>query len=417
MGMIRDTIKNRNILVLMVTQTLFMFTASLWWPYRSLYILELGATKVDLGLLLTLETIASIIFQLPGGILTDRWGRRRMLIISSAIRVGSPLVFLFSSYWVHLAPGIVLASAGMLGMPAQNALIAESLLPESRGSGFAAIGTVTSIPTIITSLMGGMVMDYFGVVPGCRLILIASFLTGIFSLVMRWRYITETFVPDRTPRPRVKGKSMLQELLSLSRDLWIVTVVGAISMFAMRIMMSYMVIYGVEVVGLSKTQWGLIGTLVSVMTTLLTTPAGMLADRVGKKPVILASRTINAFSVLGYTFSHNFVEMFAVRSLGGIGNGLGGAMWGPMGGPVWQALVADLSPPEERGTIMGLMGTIGSIVSSPASWAGGYIYENISPGLPFRASFALDIMGTLIFFLFLKLPEKKSRHVEIKAGS
>ncbi len=146
----------------------------------------------------------------------------------------------------------------------------------------------------------------------------------------------------------------------------------------------------------------------SVITTLLTTPSGILADRIGRKPLIIASRTLSSVSTLGYTFSENFTHMCITRGLGGIGSGLGGAMWGPMGGPVWQALVADLTPPSERAKIMGFIGTIGSIVSTPASWVGGYMYENISPALPFRVSFILDMIGTVIFMFFLREPTEES---------
>ena len=246
--MIRELSKNNNIMVLMTTQTLFMFTAFLWWPYRSLYILELGATKELLGMLLTIETIANIIFQFPGGILTDRWGRRKMLLISGTLRIGSPLLYLLSSHWTHTAPGILLTSAGMLGLPANNALIAESIPPEKRGTGFAAYRTVTSIPLIITSLMGGVVVDYFGVIRGCKYILAASTTTAIFSLILRWRYIEETFTPIQTISKQEKNESILENLKKLPREIWIITLVSAFSMFATKIMMSFMVIYGVEIV-------------------------------------------------------------------------------------------------------------------------------------------------------------------------
>lgn len=405
-NIIKEISKNRNILVLMSTQALFMFTAFLWWPYRSLYIKELGASNQLLGSLLTLETLASIMFQLPGGILADRWGRKRMLVISGFMRLGSPIIYLFATNWTHTIPAIILASAGMLGLPANNALIAESIPVEKRGTGFAAYRTVTSIPTIVTGLMGGMIMDYFGVLSGSRLVLIASILTSLLSFGVRWKYLTETFDPSK-----IKGalgrkrKGVLQQIRSLPREIWILTIVAAISAFAVKLMVSFMVIYGVEVVGLTTTQWGLIGTAVAIITTLLSTPSGIMADKIGKKPVILASRSLVSLSILGFTFSNNFTHMFLVRSLGGIGNGMGGAMWGPIGGPVWQALIADLSPPEERGQIVGLMGTISSLVSSPASWAGGYMTDNISPHLPFRLSFVLDLIGTLIMFVFLKTKE------------
>jgi MFS family permease len=402
----RETFSNRNIVVVTLSQALFMFTAFLWWPYRSLYIVELGGTKEQLGLLLMLETISGIIFQLPGGILADRLGRKKLLIVSSGIRMLSPLVFLYSAGWIHTAPGFILSSAGMLGMPAMNALIAESIPPENRGSGIAMYRTVTSMPMIVTSLMGGVIMDYFGVIQGCRYILIASAAVSLFSIFIRWRYIEETLEPTGTRKsPDGPKKGVIQGLASMPRDVWVLTGVAAISAFAMRLMMSFMVVYSIEEVGLTTTQWGLIGTGASIITTLLTTPSGMMGDRIGRKPIIATSRVLASFSNVGYTFSQGFWHIAAVRGIGATANGLGGAMWGPMGGPVWQALVADLTPPEERARMMGLMGTISSLASTPASWAGGYMYDNISPALPFRVSFVIDMIGTALFIALYK--EKK----------
>ncbi len=404
----RETFSNRNIVIVTLSQTLFMFTAFLWWPYRSLYILELGGTKEQLGLLLMLETLSGILFQLPGGILADRLGRKKLLVVSSGIRLFAPLVFLYSASWVHTAPGFILTSAGMLGFPALNALIAESIPQKNRGSGIAMYRTVTSMPMIVTSLMGGVIMDYFGIIRGCRYVLIASAVVSLFSIAIRWRYIEETLEPTGV-RSRSEGpkKGVIQGLGSMPRDVWVLTGVAAISAIALRLMMSFMVVYAIEEVGLTTTQWGLIGTGASIITTLLTTPSGMLGDRIGRKQIIVTSRILGSFSVIGFTFSQGFWHIAAVRATGATGRGLGGVGWGPIGGPVWQALIADLTPPEERARMMGLMGTISSLVSTPSSWAGGYMYDNISPALPFTVSFVIDMIGTALFILLFK--EKRKR--------
>ena len=81
-------------------------------------------------------------------------------------------------------------------------------------------------------------------------------------------------------------------------------------------------------------------------------------------------------------------------------------MFGPAGGHMWQALVSDITPARERARIIGLMGTIQGIVSTPASWIGGYVYDNISPDLNFRLSFAMDMVATLIFVAMFREPKK-----------
>jgi hypothetical protein len=54
------------------------------------------------------------------------------------------------------------------------------------------------------------------------------------------------------------------------------------------------------------------------------------------------------------------------------------------------------------------MGTIVSLVSTPGSWAGGYLYDSVSPASPFQASFLLNMIGTVIFIALLK-PSKAAK--------
>lgn len=81
-------------MVITLTQSLFMLSASLWWPYWSLYILELGVSKTLLGIIFMTETIAQLIFQIPGGVLTDILGRKKMIVLGSILRAVSPFIYI-----------------------------------------------------------------------------------------------------------------------------------------------------------------------------------------------------------------------------------------------------------------------------------------------------------------------------------
>jgi MFS family permease len=393
-----------------------MFTAFLWFPYRSLFILELGASKELLGGLLMLETVTQFLTQLPGGILADRLGRRRVIVYSSLFRIAAPIIFFFSTHWVHTAPGIILNSLAMLGMPAINALIAESLTLQRRGAGLAVYRMITWMPMIITSLLGGIIMDYYGIIQGMQLCFFASLLVSIISTIMRWKFRTETL--ELTPisgevasdQRRSLNEWFTQQFRMIPREMWILIVIASISGFAMRVVFSFMVVYSVEIIGLTTTEWGLLGTVVSLISTVLTIPAGSLTDRIGRKPCIIISRILSPISIMGFTVASNFWQLSIFRAMSGAAQGFGGIVWGVMGGPAWQALVADVTPPKNRGRMMGMMGTISGIVGTPASWIGGYMYDNISPNLPFQTSFLLDLVGTGLFIAFIKEPKKPEVH-------
>ena len=408
LAVLREVFRSRNVLVLTLTRTLSMFMGSLWWPFQALYILELGASKQSLGMILTLQSVTELVIQIPGGILTDRWGRRKVIVLSTLLRLGSNLIFLSAFHWTHVAPALILGAAAIISVPASSALLAESISSENVSTGFAAIRTVAEFPMIITSLLGGILIDRIGIITGVRAILLVYSLVTLLSVVLQWRYITETMRTSSgdTAEEKVERRSFLESLRSLPRDVWVLSIILGVSAFSLRLFSSFTVIYAVEVVGLSTTQWGLLGTIANIVAITFSIPGGRIADRLGKRVGILLSRVPMALAPLGYTLSSSFLHLAVVRTISGLGSGFGADLYGAQGGPLWQALIVDYTPQEERGRIMGIIGTIKSVLSVPATWIGGALYDNVSPPTPFRFSFAMDLLAIAVFIFILKPPKE-----------
>jgi MFS family permease len=406
---LREIFRSRNVLVITLTQTLSMFMGSLWWPFQALYILALGASKESLGMILTLQSITELVIQIPGGILTDRWGRRKVIVLGTILRLGSNIIFLSASHWTHIAPALVFASAAIISSPASSALLAESISKENVSTGFAAIRTVTEFPMIITSLLGGILIDRLGIITGVRMILLAYSTVALLSTLLQWRYITETMQPspgDRAEEEQREDSSFLDSLRQVPRDVLVLSVILGISALSMRLFSSFTVIYAVEVVGLSTTQWGLLGAVANITAIVFSIPGGRIADRLGKRVGILLSRIPMSFATLGYTFSSSFLHLGIVRTISGMGSGFGADLYGPQGGPLWQALIIDYTPQRERGRFMGIIGTIKSVLCIPATWIGGYLYDNMSPSTPFRVSFVMDVVAIAVFVFILRPPKE-----------
>lgn len=388
-----------------------------WRPFWSLYLTnELGASIAAVGLLAMVQSSERLLFQLPGGILADRWGRRKIIVYGTALRIITPILYLWATHWTQVFWALIISGATSIYMPAFNAIIADSLPETERGAGFGAYRMITSIPRIFSPIIGGMVMDSFGYLEGVRLFLYVSLGVNILVTYVRYRVITETLIDesDAKRRPKVREKKTLKEnvreTFDLPRTIWVMIAVAVLSSFGTRMVMSFTSIYAVEVIGLTNTQLGLVSTTAGLVTAALALPGGMLADRFGRKPMILFSRVATPVSLFFTTLCGNFSQYYTVQGLNSLAAALGGGGGrGRAGGPAWNALVADIVPREKRGTVQGAIGTVTGIVSAPASILGSYLWTNLGPQFPFYAASLTGLVGVIVFWIWVKEPKQVKR--------
>lgn len=401
---IRDMMKSRNLMVITVTQSLFMLTASLWWPYWSLYILELGTSKTLLGIIFMVETIAQLVFQLPGGILTDRLGRKKMIVLGSVLRATSPLIYVLTGSWQLVLCGMFITQMSNMMIPAIDALIAESTSVEHRAMGYGTFRMMTLLPMIITPYIGGVITDALGVYGGVRVAIACTVVVAWINVLIRWRFLEDKYSTEHTS----SRLDALKEVRSVPKPIWTLIAVAAFASVGLRVASQFLAVYAIQVVGLTNTQWGLIMASVGVVSTALTVPSSMWSDRVGRKPGIMVSLGLTPLMYLGFPMSGSFLQLAASRVVGAISEGFGGAVTGLEGGSAWLALVADIVPSRQRGKVMGLIATIAGALSFPGAWIGGILWDTVSPLAPFYVSAASSAVAFLIFAVFVKEPKQKA---------
>ena len=416
---VRDVFSNKNVLAIALTTSVFSLVDMGWRPFWTLYLKnELGASITAVGLLSTIASSERLLFQLPGGLLADRYGRRRIIVYGTALRLLPPVIYLMAGHWTHVIPALLISGAASIYMPAFNAIIADSLPETERGAGYGAYRTITSVPQIFSPVIGGIVMDSLGYREGVKIFLIISFFATIIVTYVRWRVLTETLDQDdgREVQLETKTKKSLREraneTFDLPRSVWVMVAVAILGTFGLRLVWEFMSIYAVEIVGLTNTQLGMVQTTGGVVSTVLAMPGGMLSDRLGRKPLIMTSRLISPLTTYAITLATNFPQYYIISIVSAIGNSLGGGgMWA--GGPAWQALIADLVPREKRGTVMGTIGTVTGLVGTPSSLVGGYLWQLYSPQTPFYLSLVLGLIGTAVFTFGVKEPKRSVQDQEL----
>jgi MFS family permease len=405
---VKTVFSNRNVMAVTITQSISMFAMFLWRPFWGLYVLELGGTKSAIGLLTTIQSLTTLLVQLPGGLVSDRLGRKRVIIASSVLGFIPPLIYWYSSHWTTLIIGSVLASTTSLAMPAINALIADSLPNNKRATGFGAYTMSWYMAIVVALPIGGYLLEQLGVVSGTRWGFLVSIVLTFPIVLIRWRFIEET-VDVKPDNPAYSKGFSLSIVKEVSGDIWKLILVSILSSFSFQVFWSYVVVYSVEEVGLSMMQWSYISMVSNFLAACFMVPSGLLSDRVGRKKLIILSQLMVSTASLGYVVSSDYIGIAGTRVLGSIGEGLGGNIMGSVGGPVWQTLVTEMAPLETRGGILGLMGTVTGLLTSPAPVLGGYLYDVFSPKTPFILSFILGIIGCIIFLVWVKEPKMREK--------
>ena len=74
------------------------------------------------------------------------------------------------------------------------------------------------------------------------------------------------------------------------------------------------------------------------------------------------------------------------------------------GGPSWNALIADIVPTEKRATVLGTIGTLTAVVAAPGSVLGGYLWDTVSPQLPFQLSMVVGLISAALFWVRVREP-------------
>ncbi len=380
---------------------------SLWELWWTLYLIEELRTPILIvGLLATIQNTSRILFQLPGGILADRIGRKRVIVYGTSLRVVAALILFTARSWIQVAPGMILNAVASLYSPAFNALIAESLPEDRRGAAFGAYRMMTSIPRVFMPLISGYYLDILGIGRGVRLGLLMFSLAVFTAALLRGLLLMETL--HEGERRDGSGFRESLEVLKRGRTLLAMLAVSVVSGFAMRMTWAFLSVYAYYIIGLSTTQYGLLQTIAMGLSTPLYLLSGVIADRFGRVPCILIARGLGPMDSLSLLLLRDYRHLIAAYAIIGVAGGLGGGRLrggGFMGGPAWQALIADLVPPRNRGKVMGAMATITGLAALPAPYIGGYLYD-LNPHLLLMLGSLIEALTIPIILLFIREAEK-----------
>lgn len=380
----------RNVAVASAATFLPGLGEELWRKFLPKYLESLGASVSVVGLFGTAEDFLDGFYQYPGGWLADRWGRRRAFLTFLAAAAAGYLVYLFSPSWPFLFLGLALVTVWQcMASPVIFAVIGDALPKERRAMGFTLQSIVKRVPMVISPLVGGVVIGRLGIAAGMR--------TGLLiTLVLAGATVPLLLALDLPVGARDSIKiggvwnsfpAALRSLLA--SDITIRTCEGLVDVF--------IILYVTNIAGVTIPQYGVLVAVQLATSILVYIPSARIADRVGRKPMVIATFFCFALFPAAVVAASSLRWMTLAFMVGGLRE---------LGEPARKAMIVDFAEPQVRARAVGLYYFVRSISVAPASALGGLLWR-IHPRVPFLAASLIGICGTILFAATVK--EKYSR--------
>ena len=377
---------------------------SLLFPFFALYItskFHVGMT--DVGVLFAAFSVSSFAGSAIGGALTDRFGRKGIiifgLIASSFSTVAMGFVSTFQFFFVlAFFIGILTDVAG----PAHQAMIADILPEKQRADGYGILRVAFNLSVVIGPAIGGILASR-----SYLLLFLSDAAISFLTVILIAIFLPETKPQAHPDAPKETMGSTFAGYGQVFRNAAFMLFLGAVllQVFTYMNMNTSLGVYLRNEHGTPESGYGLLLSMNAAMVVLMQFP---ITRRITKYPpmIMMAGGTFLyaiGFSMYGFTSTFIwFVIAMVIITIGEM-----------IVSPVSQALVASFAPEDMRGRYMAVSGFSWGIPFAVGPYLAGLIMDGPNPHLLWYAAGFVGVLSTLGF---LALHRRRVAYIE-KANS
>jgi MFS transporter, DHA1 family, tetracycline resistance protein len=383
--------KNSPLLIIFLTIFIDLLGFGLVVPVLPIFVKELGASNVTVGLVATVFSLVNFIFTPLFGSISDRIGRRPIIVTSVAVNALAYLVFA----QVHSLPMLLfsrfLAGLGSSNIAAAQAYISDISTPENRAKSMGTIGAAFGLGFVFGPVVGGLLKVSYGVAMVgyvaaalCALNFVLAFFLLPESLKNPDKSANLRFIPIREYGKALQ-KAGLAQMFFYS--------FFYICAFAM--MQNMIALFWKEQYALDERHIGYFFALIGLLSGLVQGVfIGKLVNRFGEKRLLLFGAVglaigflLIAIAPVAYYLPMTLLSITLICLSSGVMS------------PSLTALISKSTDAHEQGSILGLAQSFGSLGRIMGPLMSGFFYQ-ITPSLPFLMSAVLTTV-CIYFALYL----------------
>ena len=396
--------QRRNYYFVILSVISMQITASTIYMVFPLFFSSVGLDKAESGLLISVGTFAGIISSITAGILSNKYGRKNVLLLGTLLYTVVFFIFAYSGHGFGVLMLLrFIEGLGFYVMPVMVTTMAADIFPiKDRGKAMALYSFSGGVGSLIGPLASPLLISgnnytfYF---------LFSGGFVAVSALVMIV-FVRETLSKERRKIVTKASNGFKIDLLGFlrsARGLGIIVGVFLLAVLVYRtgytMIDPFFSLYLKEVIHIDLSLTSYIYAARALCIIVFSPIAGIFVDKSGRKTAILIGLGMTIVTLIGYTLSGGFLWMLILRAWDGI-------TWAVML-TAMNTLMADLLSPQMRGFGMGLQSSITQQSSTIGSLFSGFLIDAYGYNFVFYLAAIFCVITLAIVKFRIPEPSKK----------
>ena len=368
------------------------------YPLLPLFLANmLGVNKSLIGLIEGIAEATASLLKVFSGWLSDRIGKRKSLMMAGyAISTLSRPVIALAGIWQQVLASRIVDRLGKgIRTAPRDAIISDSTEPSHLARSFSFHRSMDTMGAVVGPAIALIVLQLYN--NNYQLVFWLSMIPGVIAVLIIAAFIKEKKRSSETSvaRPRFTLKYL---------DWKVKFFILITTIFALGNSSDAFLILRAQQLGTRTAIIPGVYLMFNLIYSLSAIPAGIAADKYGKKRIILLGFILFTALYYGFAVAISPTAIWILFALYGLFMGLTEG--------IQKAFLSTLIPPSFKATAFGVYATSVGLATLPASLIGGLLWDRISPAATFYFGASMAALATILFIAFMVLIRKSNANAE-----
>jgi len=330
-------------------------------PIFTLYILDMGASLVQVGLILSVQSILMMVMRIPLMMISNRVGHNRMFLFSFFVQATASILYAIAPNpsWLYIIPFYQILASGSFNQLAMSTV--SNMAPATRqGDALGRYMTFMSLGMFVGPVITGSLINHISY---RQLFMVTAIFPAIgLGLFLKFKP-KEIHAPSKEEESPQKGLGTIAVLKVILRDrnVLILTFIRAAYSMSNTVFTSLFAVFAVQDLGFTPALAALLFSVVGFSNAFIKFPAGKVADTLGPRKVLLTTFSTLILVYLSISYVRGIAPIIVLLVLFG-------ACWGTRAVTEWSTLTNTVTQETKTmaisylGSIWGVGATMGSLM-------------------------------------------------------